>query len=37
MAQGVSCSLLIGTIIKTLGQQRGLPFLVDIGGYASAI
>ncbi len=37
MAQGLFCSLLIGTIIKTLGQQLGLPFLVDIGGYASAM
>ena len=26
MAQGLFCSLLIGTIIKTLGQQLGLPF-----------
>ena len=37
MAQGLFCSLLIGTIIKTLGQQLGVPFLVDIGGYASAM
>lgn len=34
MAQGLFCSLLIGTIIKTLGQQLGVPFLVDIGQYA---
>ena len=28
MAQGLFASLLIGTIIKTLGQQLGLTFLV---------
>ena len=28
MAQGLFCSLLIGTIIKTLGQQTGLEYLV---------
>jgi hypothetical protein len=37
MAQGLFCSLLIGTIIKTLGQQLGIQFLVDVGGYASAM
>ncbi len=37
MAQGLFCSLLIGTIVKTLGEQFGLPFLVDVGGYASAM
>ncbi|MBQ8974819.1 MAG: PTS sugar transporter subunit IIC, partial [Oscillospiraceae bacterium] len=35
MAQGLFCSLLIGTIIKTLGQQLGVEFLVTIGQYAS--
>ena len=34
MAQGLFCSLLIGTIIKTLGQQLGLEFLVSVGQYA---
>lgn len=34
MAQGLFCSLLIGTIIKTLGQQTGSAFLVDVGQYA---
>ena len=34
MAQGLFCSLLIGTIIKTLGQQLGWTFLADIGTYA---
>lgn len=34
MAQGLFCSLLIGTILKTLGQQLGLAFLVDVGQYA---
>ncbi len=37
MAQGLFCSLLIGTIIKTLGQQLGIPYLVDIGTYAMAV
>ena len=37
MAQGLFASLLIGTIIKTLGQQTGLEMLVDLGGYATAM
>ena len=37
MAQGLFCSLLIGTIVKTLGEQTGLSFLVDAGTYASAM
>ncbi len=37
MAQGLFCSLLIGTIIKTLGQQLGIEFLVTIGSYAAAM
>lgn len=37
MAQGLFCSLLIGTIVKTLGQQLSLPFLVEVGGYASSM
>ena len=37
MAQGLFCSLLIGTIVKTLGQQLSIPFLVDVGGYAAAM
>ncbi len=37
MAQGLFCSLLIGTIIKTLGEQTGLSFLVDVGNHASAM
>lgn len=35
MAQGLFCSLLIGTIIKTLGQQLNIEALVNIGQYAS--
>lgn len=35
MAQGLFCSLLIGTIIKTLGQQTGIEYLVTIGTYAT--
>ena len=37
MAQGLFCSLLIGTIIKTLGQQLNLEFLVEMGGFATAM
>ena len=37
MAQGLFCSLLIGTIVKTLGQQFDIPFLVEVGGYCSAM
>ena len=37
MAQGLFCSLLIGTILRTLGQQIPAPFLTDIGTYAMAI
>ena len=37
MAQGLFCSLLIGTIIKTLGSQLGVAYLVDIGTYAMAV
>lgn len=35
MAQGLFCSLLIGTIIRTLGQQTGLEYLVTVGTYAA--
>ena len=37
MAQGLFCSLLIGTIIKTLGQQLNVAFLAEMGGFASAM
>jgi len=37
MAQGLFCSLLIGTIVKTLGQQLGIEFLITIGTVASAM
>ena len=37
MAQGLFASLLIGTIIKTLGAQLNIPFLTDIGSYAMAV
>lgn len=37
MAQGLFCSLLIGTIVKTAGQQFGLSLLVSIGEFASAM
>ncbi len=37
MAQGLFCSLLIGTILNTLGTQLNMEFLVTVGGYASAM
>lgn len=37
MAQGLFASLLIGTIISTLGEQLGIGILVEIGGYAKAV
>lgn len=37
MAQGLFCSLLIGTILKTFGQQIGSPLFVDIGSYAMSV
>lgn len=48
MAQGLFCSLLIGTIIDTVGKQLGIPFLTmpvatinevsyTVGGLASAM
>ncbi len=37
MAQGLFCSLLIGTILKTLGQQTGWALLTDIGTYAMSV
>lgn len=36
MAQGLFATLLIGTILSTIGEQAGLAFLVTIGGYAKA-
>ena len=37
MAQGLFASLLIGTIVKTLGDQTGLAVLSEIGAYAQAM
>ena len=34
MAQGLFASLLVGTIISTIGSQFGLDFLVTIGNFA---
>ena len=31
MAQGLFCSLLIGTIINTLGTQLNIPYLNTVG------
>lgn len=37
MAQGLFASLLIGTIIGTLGEQIGSELLVEVGGYAKSV
>ena len=37
MAQGLFCSLLIGTIINTLGTQLNIPYLNTVGSYATAM
>ena len=37
MAQGLFASLLIGTIISTIGEQAHLDVLVTIGGFAKAV
>ena len=36
MAQGLFASLLIGTIISTLGAQLGIPVLETVGGFAKS-
>lgn len=36
MAQGLFASLLVGTILSTLGEQLGITFLVQAGGWAKA-
>lgn len=37
MAQGLFCSLLIGTIINTIGQQAGIEYLTTVGGFCQAM
>ena len=37
MAQGLFCSLLIGTILDTLGSQTGVEIFTTVGGYAKAM
>ena len=37
MAQGLFCSLLIGTIIGTIGSLTGAQFLIDIGSYTKDV
>ena len=37
MAQGLFCSLLIGTILSTVGTQFSLPFFNTLGSAASAV
>ncbi|MCI8567417.1 MAG: PTS sugar transporter subunit IIC [Lachnospiraceae bacterium] len=36
MAQGLFASLLIGTIVSTLGAQLGIEFLVTVGNYTKS-
>ncbi len=37
MAQGLFASLLIGTIISTVGEQLGIEFLVQMGDFAKEV
>lgn len=37
MAQGLFASLLIGTIVSTLGEQTGIVILTEIGAYAKEV
>lgn len=37
MAQGLFASLLVGTILSTIGSQFSIEFLVTIGDFASAV
>ncbi len=37
MAQGLFASLLIGTIISTIGTQCGIPVLTEIGNFAKSM
>ena len=37
MASGLFASLLVGTILSTLGTQCGIQALVDMGGYAKGV
>ena len=37
MAQGLFASLLIGTIIATIGEQTGIQLLVDTGNFAKSM
>ena len=37
MAQGLFASLLVGTIISTLGTQLGVPVLTEVGSFAKSM
>ena len=37
MAQGLFASLLVGTILSTIGTQLHLPIFAEIGGYAQSV
>ena len=37
MAQGLFCTLLIGTILKTIGTEAGIDFLMSAGSFAQSM
>ena len=37
MAQGLFASLLVGTILSTIGSQLGIPFLTEVGDFAKSV
>ncbi len=37
MAQGLFASLLVGTIVSTLGTQLGVPVLTEVGNFAKGM
>ena len=37
MAQGLFASLLIGTILSTIGEQLNIPVLIEIGNFAKSM
>ena len=37
MAQGLFCTLLIGTILKTIGTEAGIDFLMSAGSLAQSM
>ena len=37
IAQGLFASLLVGTILETIGKYAGVPFMSELGGFAKAV